>query len=375
MPLVPFLFCFGWCRILAMKKFRFQFDAIDFLRIVAMLLVLIQHFVGMLDIESFKAIEPVFILNGAPAWSGITIFFFISAYLNIIGFIKGKYPFTVKGILTFYKQRALKIAIPYYILVATTIIIFYPTIFVDDLPTFFKLIFFVYNGQGAPRLGHTWFVSTIMQFYLVCPLLAFGIYKIKDKVFLAKILFFSIMFTGFILKVFLLQSGVDWYKHIYTSIYGNIDIFACGSLFFVINSEKRPESKLWLKITSIVLFLLVIVSNSLYVKTDEMGVRMFFPFIVMLSTAFMLYCFPKPVKKPYYYPSKLVTTTSYYIYLIHPFIGNAIIPHFQNIGVFAFIGVIVLLFVICFSISGAWLNLKWLFFFASKKIKEAKAHE
>lgn len=310
-----------------MKKINWSFDAVDFLRIIAMFCVVLLHFEERIDPVSFTAYKSTFpLLAGTPAWTAVAIFFFISAYLNIIGFIKGKYQFTLKGILSFYKQRLLRVVLDYYILIFVYFIFFYPAALTSDLETFCRMVFFFHNGlftRGSPECpGHTWFISVIVQFYLICPLIAYLIYKIKDKKALVITLFFSVLFIGEGLKI--LFSGLHyqdwhfWYIHFYTSIYGNLDILIAGSLFYLVNSYfDSLERKKYLKIISVVVFSLILISNAVVVYLDLIFVaRVIYVLPLILASCFVLFMFPKPVKKPYYYPSKLLVATSYDIYIL-----------------------------------------------------------
>ena len=361
-----------------MKKLNLRFDAIDFLRIIAMLTVLICHFAGMLDPNSMESISKLSLIRGAPAWSGVAIFFFISAYLNIIGFLKGKYSFTFKGIMKFYKTRLIKIIIDYYILVFLCIIIYYPNIFVDDLYTFFRLLFFFYNGVTnvvpLEYLGLTWFVSTIVQFYLICPLIAYLIYKIKDKKTLLIILFFSVLLLGQGIKITLLHFGVDWYKHIYTPIYGNLDFFVAGSLLYAINMNRK-EGPLWLRISAVCIFIVTLYFNGFMVLKDPIfGIR-YFEIFIILASSLLLVAFPTSKKKPYYYPSKIVTATSYDVYLIHPIFAIMIIHSVSNMNAFATISLMLAIILLCILIAGLWMNLKYFVRLLIVKIKDAKKKE
>ena len=346
-----------------MKKLNLRFDAVDFLRIIAMFCVIFLHFVCMFDPPSWWAIYNIRSVYGAPAWSGVTIFFFVSAYLNVIGFVKGKYPFTFKGIMTFYKKRLLKILIDYYILLAILILVFYRNIFVDDLYTFFRLIFCFYDGTtnvvSLPFIGHLWFVSTIVQFYLICPLIAFGVYKIKDKKNLLLILFFVVLAVGQAIKIPLIYYKVGWHKYIYTPVYSNLDFFICGALFYAYNRDRK-NVPLWLQITSIVVFVGVIYANSCFNKEKEFITQAVFPSLVILSSAFVLFSFPEtPKDKPYYYPSKILSAISYHVYLLHPIIGTYIITQFSNLSAPAVLAVVALASLASFLGAGIWVNLKW----------------
>ena len=345
-----------------MKKLNLRFDAIDFLRIIAMFCVIFLHFVCMFDAPSWWAIYKIKSVYGAPAWSGVTIFFFVSAYLNVIGFIKGKYQFTFKGIMTFYKKRLLKILIDYYILLAILIPIFYRDIFTQDLYTFFRLIFCFYDGtthtMSLPFLGHLWFVSTIVQFYIICPLIAFFVYKIKDRRTLLLILFFVVLAIGQAIKIPLIYYKVGWHKYIYTPVYSNLDFFICGALFYAYNRDRKNVD-LCTQILSIVLFVGIIYCNCYFNKEYEFITQAAFPSFVILASTFVLYSFPETPKKPYYYPSKILGAISYHVYLLHPIIGPYIIGQFKNQSAPAVIGIIILTSLASFLAAGIWVNLKW----------------
>ena len=150
-----------------MKRFT-EIDIFNFVRGIALLCVIGIHTVCVInpvypDIRYSK-------LFHTPAWISMWIFFFLSGYLLGKGFFLGKYKTDKNGILCFYISRLIRI-VPMYLLFLFILFLFYdPIWFITNFFTTIKLLTFTYNGNpGITGVGALWFVSTIVQLYIMTP--------------------------------------------------------------------------------------------------------------------------------------------------------------------------------------------------------------
>lgn len=132
-----------------------------FLRGFSILTIVFFHFFRLISLPYFlaKSVQ----LGG----TGIHVFLFLSGF--------GLSLSTYKGWGDFLKKRFIKVLIPYYI---ATLLIFIVNLFVELYPnglaTLLSSLFLYkmfFEGYTRNFGGHFWFISTIVQFYLVFPLL------------------------------------------------------------------------------------------------------------------------------------------------------------------------------------------------------------
>mgnify|MGYP007069865756 CR=1 FL=1 len=87
-----------------------------------------------------------------------------------------------------------------------------------------RLFTFTYNGRPNDTLGNTWFVSTIMQLYIIAPV----IYHLLLKRISPKWIGLSmggLVILGFVARQFLLWKQADWFIWVYTFSPMQWDIF------------------------------------------------------------------------------------------------------------------------------------------------------
>jgi len=219
---------------------RNQVDPIDFLRVTAVMMVFLLHvFLGPLRDQT----NPLIFLLRTPAWAGIWIFLFISGYLIGKGFFEQRYELTMNGVLRFFWSRFLKIAPIYYVFCFLVGYFLSYDFMVANPKVILHILTFTYNGApGVTGIGATWYISTVMQLYLLSPFLYFLVRKMNNK-YTQLSLFLLIVVAGLLLRLFLLHLGADWYSKIYTLSLSNIDIFACGLLLNALLQENRLSSK------------------------------------------------------------------------------------------------------------------------------------
>lgn len=125
---------------------------------------------------------------------------------------------------------------------------------------------FTYNGvPGLDGIGATWYVSSLMQMYLIVPGIVFLLEKIKT-VMKNNANFFGyfwilLLAVGVVVRVILYKSGVNWYNRVYTFSPANLDLFIGG---IVLNYVKKPEKKMSKHIIAWGIFIVAILLNCYY---------------------------------------------------------------------------------------------------------------
>jgi len=154
---------------------------LDGLRGIAILLVLVWHFTGMLVDPNQGAVQYLawrYLIFGR---TGVDLFFVLSGFL-IIGILIDNRD-SPNYFTTFYARRALRILPPYLMLVGACWLLFkvpnahVGSYFNRDLPLWSLLTFTQnwvmasINSYGATLIGGTWSLAIEEQFYLFVPLL------------------------------------------------------------------------------------------------------------------------------------------------------------------------------------------------------------
>ena len=223
-------------------------DAISVLRVIAMTLVFLLHAKGVAEEFGFdqSACGKWAFLWQAPAWGGVWIFFLLSGYLIGKGFFSGRYGTDKKGVLQFYYKRWLKIGLPTYV-AAALISVFFCTEFVKSQPlVLLRILTFTYNGiPGADGIGALWYISTLMQLYLLSPL-AFALGKAvakglspRKKALAACLLFTVLAALGAGFRTGMLRRESAWYEWVYAPFWGNLDLYFCGFLLAFFAGKRR----------------------------------------------------------------------------------------------------------------------------------------
>ena len=200
-----------------------QLDIFSIFRSIALLCVFGIHAViviGLYVPQGFKF--PSFLYT--PAWAAMWMFFGLSGLLLGRRFYNGQCD-TCKQIKNFYISRFFRIVLPYYLFIFIFLLFINPVGFWGLGPkTFLRLLTFTYNGApGLDGIGATWFISTIVQLYLVTPFIYHGILKkIPQKyTWLAMLI---LLLLGFSIRQ-ILNKYADWYTWTYTFSPMQWDIF------------------------------------------------------------------------------------------------------------------------------------------------------
>ncbi len=194
-----------------------------------------------------------------PAWAGVWVFMIVAGFLAADGFFHGRYELTKKGILAYYKNRLIKIIIPTWIMISLVYIL------ADSQFVSGKIVLdyltCMYRGEGgASGVGATWYVFSIVWLYLLTPLFIFVIQRInnnsdnKEKVYI--FLFCIILILGIVYRVGGRKIGLTWYRWIYASPLGNIDLFFGG---MIVKQFKEIRKIKWKKGRAVGLFFVLII--------------------------------------------------------------------------------------------------------------------
>ena len=229
-------------------KERNSVDVLNLLRVLATLFVFLLH--GRSDTVGIDDGFWLFsMLTNMPAWAGVWILFFLSGYLMQKGFLKNRYPIfeggklKSKALFEFYLRRFLKIAPAYYIYLLLFVVIRPDNYFFSSPLTALRIFTFTFNGIGGiSGIGHLWYVSLAMWFYVFAPFFYYIISKLKTNRSVI-VAFCLTVVLGFGLRNALWFTDLPWYEYVYTFIPCNIDLFFGGMLACTIadNIGKRLE--------------------------------------------------------------------------------------------------------------------------------------
>ena len=113
-----------------------------------------------------------------PAWTEIGIFFILSGYLLGKGFYKNKYTTDIKGMLSFWITRFIRVFPMYFLLLFISFLFICPEFFFSEKwKILIPLFTFTFSGECSHfSFDASWFISTIMQLYFAMPIV-FAIIK------------------------------------------------------------------------------------------------------------------------------------------------------------------------------------------------------
>src|ERR1700733_6527178 len=226
-----------------------KIEVIDFLKGYSILSIVIFHL--------FQSISlPPFIARGIDfGGTGVHTFIFASGFGLYLSHLKK--PLDIIG---FLKKRFTKIYTPYILVVA--------------LIAFVSLFVPIYENSLYAFLGHVllykmfdndiicsyeyqfWFISTILQFYLLFPLIVKGKEKLRDAPFLLISLFLSLAWG-----ILLIVTGKDFYRDWTSAFFTYLWEFSLGML--CADRLFRQGYKFW-DIPKLVLLLLAVGGIGLY---------------------------------------------------------------------------------------------------------------
>jgi peptidoglycan/LPS O-acetylase OafA/YrhL len=273
-----------------------QRNALNVIRIIAAMMVFMLHCAAFeTDLGLLLTKYKLSFLVFPSAWGGVWIFFIVGGYLAGLGFMQGRYELTISGIKRYYIRRIQKTVVPSIIYILLCVALVYPE-FICNLPiVLFRLVFFSYYGApGVDGIGATWYVSQLLFFYFISPLLACICLKLKEKEnnvgIIIIIAFLAVL--GLLYRHYGVKTGLDWKSRIYTPWYGNIDLFLSG---FFLAFVKRNNNKHLQPISDVVIAVLIVV-NSYFNRLTNLGdpnaavvCMYYFQSLYLLAVLFFLY--------------------------------------------------------------------------------------
>ena len=275
-------------------------DPLDALRAFAVLMVFLLH------AALFSGLPPtkdMFIFY-LPAWAGVWILFILSGYLIGSGFKTGRY----KNTIDYLKKKVVRICVPYYVFMFIVLLLLSPGLAINDPITILRILTFTYNGMpGEVGYGLVWFISTLMQFYIISIFFDMLVRRINKNRYACTVLFILLLLSGLILRQILYDAGSDWVKFVYTLSLTNLDIFFCGFLLnWMFDKEKEPKAKNIrrkniLAPVSIVLLLSSVLFFAYCQVASDPGLSIFYMYrgqtLMILIICFFIYCLDRSVRE------------------------------------------------------------------------------
>jgi peptidoglycan/LPS O-acetylase OafA/YrhL len=207
---------------------RFHYPALDGLRGVASLLVVVYHNFGFINYFFF-------------GWLGVDLFFVLSGFLITGILLKTRH--SPNYLKNFYLRRILRI-FPLYYLTLIVFFVFFPLFKITSLPIEYYIqnqqwfwvylqnwLFIFYPPQTSiVSLHHLWSLAVEEQFYLLWPFVVFLFKKPNNLSYLLIALLMAVITLRFILWNFQIENLA--YFNLYT--FSRIDGICIGSLLSVL---------------------------------------------------------------------------------------------------------------------------------------------
>jgi len=218
-----------------------HYDKLLLLRAFACIAVIWSHVYGGQFFVLGKEIPFLY----PSGFAAVFVFFLLSGYTIGLGFASGKYQITPRSLVKFYINRFIRIAPIYYF--ALLVCIFY--LYREFQFTTEQIVrLFTFTAQQPYiflRLFPLAILSTEMQFYVVAPLLFIFIKQLCKKMPMWFVGYLVFIIGAIIRFVIFLHGGGElstYVASIYTTVYGNIDIFLFGMLIaMAVNTNNMKQ--------------------------------------------------------------------------------------------------------------------------------------
>lgn len=244
-----------------------RYNSINILRVVATLMVFFLHstlFVGrdfpMSDILAEAGWTFIFF---TPAWGGVWIFFVLAGYLAGRGFAAGRYDFSWRSITRYYWRKLQRVFFPVvcFVIVAGVVTSFDILL---DMSLWRRIFTFSYDGSPSINaISATWFVSTLMWLYVMAPLLARLVSRVKT-VGRLYLLLGVVGLAGLGVRLCHYVLRVDYFHVTYVSSLCNLDVFLGGMIvaYIVEKTAVKATSGMHSKLAiSLVLALFILLNT------------------------------------------------------------------------------------------------------------------
>lgn len=229
-----------------MKLNAYRDNRLDFLRFIAIFLVLGRHTYS--TIEEFLKIplanrtflQNILIRWQKIGWVGVDLFFVLSGYLisNLIFTAIVTNKFSLKS---FYVRREFKIYLPFLFFILTTTTFDIVTKHDVDNALLFHELFFLQNYLGG-KWNHTWSLAVEEHFYIFLPILILFMHKIS-KVNKLPIILFLLMIFVLVLRVLHLKNSTGQIDslHFFFPTHLRIDSFIPGILIAYLKCYNKDR--------------------------------------------------------------------------------------------------------------------------------------
>ncbi len=205
---------------------------INFLRGLAAICVFCLHFCITYQKTPWENLPSIL---WTPAWTGVWIFFIISGYLIGKGFYSEKYKTeNIRDFCKFYLKRIIRIFPLYFLIVLIDMFFVNTNIYFNGSETFARIFTFrLRNPYADAMTGNLWFISTLVQMYLITPFvwkfIINPIKKLKQSTPITASMLILLLITYLLLRLYW-WNKVSWDYFILPNISANIDLFFSGFL-------------------------------------------------------------------------------------------------------------------------------------------------
>jgi len=263
---------------------------INVIRITACLMVFMLHStIFEPEIDMLLENKNLFFLYPS-AWAGVWIFFITGGYLAGLTF-QTKYEVSLNGVFCYYSRRIKRTIIPTVCFIILCYLLVYPML-IKDLPeVLFRFFTFQYKGTpGANGVGATWYVSTLLFFYLISPAIIAAvkfIRKYSEKAII--LLFVLLVLFGAVSRYIAFINDMNWNDVVYTPWYFNIDLYVGGVLLAYFPNVRIIKNGKCISYISYILFFLTILMNAyLQRKMRYGGLRSRYVCCYLFQTVYLI---------------------------------------------------------------------------------------
>lgn len=335
------------------KAFK-TLDTVTILRAISCLIIITIH----APLPASIIHTPIGTTITTVGFVGIYAFFFLSGFILGKRYLENKYSISRKGILAFYFRR-LKRIVPLYYIVVFYLFYFSPVGMPQKLQEIIRLLTFTASDKIQISNGsYLWFISTIMQMYLVAPL-GFAVLKFISRKTPAFrfYLFITILFLGSVIRSIAVPFAS--YEFITQSIGLNLYIFLSGMLFSSFKKDIKISGKLYFGFLSFI-FIAIFFSFANIISGSSQISKLVYqtaviPSISFLLIALILSIFPFTIPVHAFSPWLILQTIgvfSYEIYLLHqPVLNFLNLPCFLSCSPLNFIANIAVVTIISLMIA------------------------
>lgn len=207
-------------------------DPINLYRCVAVLLVFSLH-ACVFNGKAFTCPDmlkesSLAFLFWTPAWGGVYFFWLLSGYLAGKGYVDGRYGTSLSETWRYYKKKLMNVYVPTMCFNVAVGIMSFPDFFPQNWNALKQMLTCTYHGApGVNGIGATWFVFTLMWFYLFTPPFCKWMNKIGSRRKIKYLLILMLLGEA-AYRVVARHYGLDWGTMVYSAPLANIDMYFCG---------------------------------------------------------------------------------------------------------------------------------------------------